>query len=176
MIITWAFATVLAEAAAGHAHPIVMSVPAATMTCMKEGDHLVCILPLGKELADEARHQAGDPVATARTYKPSPSTPALPNPEVLDQIRIARANIALAKALLPKATTPEETVLAEQMLYWANEQYRTAEALLHTVQERLHRAPDPFDGRQDAKNAEPMALCQADIAEACDDDARQARP
>jgi hypothetical protein len=74
----------------------------------------------------------------------------------LKQLRVAEQNIALAKSLLPRATSPEEAVLAEQMLYWAKEQYRWTEALLHVDQNDLQRAPDPFDRQSHENNAQSM--------------------
>jgi hypothetical protein len=71
----------------------------------------------------------------------------------LTQLKAAEGNIELAKSLLPRATTPEEAVFAEQLLYWAKEQYRSTEALLHTDQEDLHGAPDPFEGQSHNQNA-----------------------
>jgi len=174
MIITLVISAVLAEAAQGQApgpvdrvDQIVVPVPGATMACTKEGDHLVCVIPLDKTLADEPQRSV-DPAPKARAYKPSPPTPALPNPEILTQLKLASANIELAKSLLPKATTTEEVVLAEQLLYWAKEQKRTAEALLHTAQENLHSAPDPFDRQSRDSDAQPMAVCQADISGTCE--------
>jgi hypothetical protein len=154
MITTFILAAVLAEGAEAQPIPreepstrIVMPVPEGTMTCTKEGDHLVCVLPLQKEVADppEPAMMATSPAPKVQPYKRSPSTPALPDPQVLGQLKEAKDNIALAQALLPKAKTPAEAVLAQQLLYWAKEQYRTSEALLHTEQEDLRRAPDPFE-------------------------------
>lgn len=154
MITTFILAAVLAEGA--EAQPIrreeprtriVMPVPEGTMSCTKEGDHLVCVLPLQKEMAGVAEPAgvAANPAPKAPPYKRTPSTPALPDPQVLGLLKEARDNIALAQALLPKAKSPEEAVLAQQLLYWAKEQYRTSKALLHTQQEDLRRAPDPFE-------------------------------
>lgn len=167
MIIAWVLAGVLADAAQTDVNPInqgsqiVVPVPGAAMSCTKEGDHLVCVLPLEKPLADEAP-SAVEAAAKSRPYKPSPPTPALPSPEALAQLKVAAANIELAKSLLPKARTPEEVVLAEQLLYWAKEQYRTIEAQLHTVHGSLHAAADPFD-----RGSASTTLCQADVNEAC---------
>jgi hypothetical protein len=86
---------------------------------------------------------------------------------VLARLKAAAANIELAKSLLPKATTPEQVVLAEQLLYRAQEEYRTAEALLHTVQGDLESAPDPFDGPTIDGTTAPMAVCQANVTETC---------
>ena len=167
MIIAWMLAAVLAEAAGGHEDRIVVPVPGATMTCTKEGNQLVCVLPLDQATADASPRPA-DPAPKAQPYKPTAPTPALPNPEAKSQLKVAKANIELAKSLVPKATTPEESVLAQQMLYWANEQYRTAEALLHTVQGNLQRAPDPFEAPSRDGNADSMTLCAADVTDACD--------
>jgi len=158
MIATWVLAAVLAEAA--DTNQIVVAVPGAAMTCTREADHLVCVVPLDKEVVGEPQ-QTVDPVfKSPQPYRRTAPTPSLPNPEALSQLKVAKANIELAKSLLPKATTPEETVLAQQLLYWANEQYRTSEALLQTVD--LHNAPDPFDRRQ------AMTVCQADVTESCE--------
>ncbi len=179
MLITWLFAVFLAEGAEGQinrpnevpqinqASRIAM-VPLsdAAMTCTREGDHLVCVIPLDAEAAHEPQSVMSlEP--KARTYGPSQSTLATPGPEALTQLKAAAANIELAKLLMPQATTPEEAVLAEQLLYRAKEQYRTARALLHTVQGDLHRAPDPFDSDKDRVGSGPMALCQGDVTEDC---------
>jgi hypothetical protein len=74
----------------------------------------------------------------------------------LKQLKVAEWNIELAKSLLPRATTPEEAVLAEQMLYWAKEQYRWTEALLHSDQEVLRRAPDPFERQGQESRTQSM--------------------
>jgi hypothetical protein len=175
MVTAWVFAVVLAEAAQGQINQsnqnnqIVVPVPGATMSCTREGDHLVCVVPLGKELADEPQ-RAADPAPKARPYKRSTPMPALPEPEALTRLKVAAANIELAKSLLPKARTPEAVVFAEQLLYWSKEQYRTAEALLHTGKEDLQRAPDPFEDKPHANNAESMAVCQADLATGCEAD------
>ncbi len=162
MTTLWALAALLATAAGGDNDRIVVSVPGAAMTCTKQQNHLVCVLPLDAEVANPLP-RAADVAAKAPAYKPSAPTVALPAPEGLTRLKIAAANIELAKSLLPKATTPEETVLAEQMLYRAKEQYRTAELLLHTVQGDLQAAPDPFDGDKQ----EPAVVCKADVAEPC---------
>ncbi len=177
MMTTWVLAAAfLAEVAGGPTNaasknkPIkqadqamVISLTGATMTCTKDGDHLVCVIPLEKEIAKESEPvQAAAP--KARAYKPSQPTLTLPGPEAFAQLKAAEANIELAKSLLPKATSPEETVLVQQMLYRARDQYRTARALLHTVQGDLHLAPDPFDG--DKHEGDAVALCQTDTAKA----------
>ena len=165
MITTWVLAALLAEAADGQSkrevenNQIVVPIPNGTMTCTKEGDHLVCVLPLPKEVADEpllSSSPASSPAPKAQPYKRSPPTPALPDPQILKQLKVAEQNIALAKSLLPKATSPEEAVLAQQMLYWAKEQYRWTEALLHVGQDDLQRAPDPFDRQSHENNAQSM--------------------
>ena len=161
MITTWVLAALLAEAAEGQSKPevernrIVVPIPNGTMTCTKEGDHLVCVLPLQKEPAIEAQVSVS-PAPKAQPYKRSPPTPALPDPQILKQLKVAEGNIELAKSLLPRATTPEEAVLAEQLLYWAKEQYRWTEALLHADQEDLRRAPDPFESQSHESNAQSM--------------------
>ena len=161
MITTWVLAALLAEAAEGQHRPaaesnrIVVPIPNGTMTCTKEGDHLVCVLPLHKEAAEEPRPSAS-PAPKAQPYKRSTSTPALPDPQILNQLKVAEGNIELAKSLLPRATTPEEAVFAEQLLYWAKEQYRWTEALLHTDQDDLRRAADPFERQSHESNAQSM--------------------
>jgi hypothetical protein len=161
MITTWVLAALLAEAAEGQSkrevesNRIVVPVPSGAMTCTKEGDHLVCVLPLQKDGADEPRPTAS-PAPKAQAYKRSHPTPALPDPQVLKQLKVAEENIVLAKSLLPRATTPEEAVLAQQLLYWAKEQYRWTEALLHTDQNDLDRAPDPFERQGQERNAQAM--------------------
>ncbi len=170
----WVFASTLAAAAEGHANPVdhfVVPVPGATMTCKKEGDHLVCVLPLDQTVT-EPTARAEQPAPKA--YRAKPPTPALPDPEVLARLKAAAANIELAKSLLPKATTPEEAVLAEQLLYRAREEYRTAEALLHTVQGDLQDAPDPFDRPAAEATDSAMVLCQANVTEACNSSAQEA--
>lgn len=176
---TWILAAFVAEVAGGAMHPatktkpihqpdqaMVIPLSGAAMTCTKDGDHLVCVIPLEKAIAKES-----DPVpavaAKAKPYKPSQPTLTQPGPEAFAQLKAAEANIELAKSLLPKATSPEETVLVQQMLYRARDQYRTAQALLHTVQGDLHRAPDPFDGAKG--DADTLALCHAETetAEHC---------
>jgi hypothetical protein len=159
-MITWIVAAILAGATGGQINQIgaqkdliVVSVPGATMTCTKEGDHLVCVLPLDKDCAAEPRQQPAA-APTMRPYKPAPPMVALPDPEATTQLNVAKANIALAQSLLPKATEPEERVFAQQLLYWANEQYRTAQALLHTVRGDLRDAVDPFESRD--HKSEPM--------------------
>jgi len=175
MLDTWVFAAILAQASGGQTNrvsearqAIVMPLSGTTMTCTKEADHLVCVIPLAKEAAQEPQ-LAPAPAAKARVYKPSQPTVALPSPEALTQLKAAQANIELAKSLLPKVTAPEEVVLVQQLLYRAKEQYRTARAMLHTTQADLRLDRDPFDGDKHERNAEPMALCQgeADIAENC---------
>jgi hypothetical protein len=161
MITTWVLAALLAEAADGQSkrevenNQIVVPIPNGTMTCTKEGDHLVCVLPLHQEAADEPQLSAS-PAPKAQPYKRSPPTPALPDPQILKQLKVAEQNIALAKSLLPKATSPEEAVLAEQMLYWAKEQYRWTEALLHSDQEVLRRVPDPFETQSHESTTQSM--------------------
>jgi hypothetical protein len=161
MISTWVLAALLAEAAEGQgkkgeeSNPIVVPVPNGTMACTKEGDHLVCVIPLRKEVADEPLLSAS-PAPKARPYKRSPPAPSLPDPQILKQLKVAEWNIELAKSLLPRATTPEEAVLAEQMLYWAKEQYRWTEALLHSDQEVLRRAPDPFERQGQESRTQSM--------------------
>ena len=161
MITTWVLAALLAEAAEGQSKPevesnrVVVSIPNGTMTCTKEGDHLVCVLPLHKEAADEPQPSSSS-APKARPYKRSPPTPALPDPQILKQLKVAEGNIELAKSLLPRATTPEEAVFAEQLLYWAKEHYRWTEALLHADQDDLRRAPDPFERQSHESNAPSM--------------------
>ena len=161
MITTWVLAALLAEAAEGQSKPevesnrIVVPIPNDTMTCTKEGDHLVCVLPLHKEAADEPQPSSSS-APKARPYKRSPPTPALPDPQILKQLKVAEGNIELAKSLLPRATTPEEAVFAEQLLYWAKEHYRWTEALLHADQDDLRRAPDPFERQSHESNAPSM--------------------
>jgi hypothetical protein len=161
MITTWVIAALLAKTADGQSKPevdsnrIVVPVPNGTMACTKEGDHLVCVVPLHKEVADEPRFSAS-PAPKTQSYKRSPPTPALPDPQILKQLKVAEGNIELAKSLLPRATTPEEAVLAEQLLYWAKEQYRWTEALLHSEQEVLRLAPDPFEMQSHESNAQSM--------------------
>ncbi len=182
MLIPWMFAAIIADAGGGQVfqsgqldratQAMVVPLSGATMTCTKEGDHLVCVVPLEKESARQLEPQ---PVIPHKTAPYPPSRPALavpltvPGPEALAQLKAAEANIELAKSLLPKATTPEESVLAQQLLYRAKEQYRTARALLHTVRGDLRLAPDPFDNGADA-----IVLCQgeADVAADCDADSR----
>ena len=161
MITTWVLAALLAEGAEGQSkreienNQIVVPVPNGTMACTKEGDHLVCVLPLHKEVADEPLLSANS-TQKAQPYKRSPATPALPDPQILNQLKVAEGNIELAKSLLPRATTPEEVVLAEQLLYWAKEQYRWTEALLQSDQEVLRRAPDPFEGQSHESSTQSM--------------------
>jgi hypothetical protein len=161
MITTWALAALLAEAAEGQSNReiesnrIVVPIPNGTMTCTKEGDHLVCVLPLHKEAADE-RLPSASPAPKTQPYKRSPPMLALPDPQILNQLKVAEGNIELAKSLLPRATTPAEAVLAQQLLYWAKEHYRWTEALLHADQEDLRRAPDPFESQSHESNAQSM--------------------
>jgi hypothetical protein len=172
MMITWVLAAVLADVAGGTIHQtnqnnpihqgkqassqtLLVSLSGTSMTCTKEGDHLVCVVPLDKEAVTQPQPL---PSPAPKTTAPRLSTPTLvlPGPEVFAQLKAAEANIELAKSLVPKATTPEEAVLAGQMLYRAKEQYRTANALLHTVRGDEHAAPDPFeDDKQDT-----VALCE----------------
>lgn len=146
---------------------VVLQLSGTTMTCTKEGNHLVCLVPIDQEAAHESQ-QASVPAPKVPTYKPSRAPLAFPTPEALTQLKAAEANIELAKSMLPKATTPEEAVLAQQLLYRAREQYRTARAQLHTVQADLRVAPDPFDV---GEHAEPMAVCQSEsnVGTECDD-------
>jgi hypothetical protein len=166
MINTWILAALLAEAADGQSkpevenhpinHPIMVQVPNGAMTCTKEGDHLVCVLPLHHEVADAPQLSAG-PAPKARPYKRSPPTPALPDPQLLKQLKVAEENIELAKALLPRTTTPEGAVLAQQLLYWANQQYKWTQALMPAEQRVLPRAPDPFTGdSHESEDAQSM--------------------
>jgi len=160
MITTLVLAALLAEAAEGQSKRevdssrIVVPVPNGTMACTKDGDHLVCVLPL-QEVANEPQFSSS-PAPKAQPYKRSPPTPALPDPQILNQLKEAERNIELAKALLPRATTPAEVVLAGQLLYGAREQYRWTEALLQADQEALHRAPDPFESQNHESNAQSM--------------------
>jgi len=182
MMTTWVLAAAfLAEVAGGPMKPVsknnpvarpdqsmVLALSAATMTCTKDGDHLVCVIPLEKETTKESEPVMAV-VPKAKAYKPSQPTLALPGPEAFAKLKAAEANIELAKSLLPKATSTEEVVLVQQMLYRARDQYRTARALLHTVQGDLHLAPDPFDGDKHEGDGNTLALCQseADLAEQC---------
>jgi hypothetical protein len=172
MMITWVFAAVLAEVSGGTIHQtnqtnpihqakqasnqtLLVSLSGTSMTCTKEGDHLVCIVPLDNEAVSQPEAL---PSAPPKATAPKLRTPTLvlPGPEVFAQLKAAEANIELAKSLLPKATTPEEAVLAQQLLYHARDQYRTTRALLHTVEGDLNSAPDPFDGdKQDT-----VAICE----------------
>jgi hypothetical protein len=181
MMTTWVLAAFLAEVAGGPTNPaskskpisegdqtMVIQLSGAAMTCTKDGDHLICIVPLAKEIAKES-DAASVAIPRAKAYKPSQPAPTLPAPEAFVQLKAAEANIELAKSLLPKATSPEEIVLVQQMLYRARDQYRAARALLHTVQGDLHRAPDPFDGDKHEGDGAEIALCQTDtdLAEGC---------
>jgi hypothetical protein len=166
MTTLWVFAAFLATAAGGDNNQVVVSVPGAAMTCTKQANRLVCVLPLDGDVADQLP-SAANVAAKAPAYRPSAPTPDLPAPEALTRLKAAAANIELAKSLLPQATTPEETVLAEQMLYRAKEQYRTAELLLHTVQGDLHDAPDPFDSEEQETAGRPPVVCTADLAKPC---------
>ena len=149
MITTWILAALLAEGAEGQTkiqaecNRILVPVPNGAMTCTKDGDHLVCVLPL-PEVADEPQ-LSSSPAPKAQPYKRSPPTLALPDPQILSQLKGAERNIELAKSLLPRATTPAAEVLALELLYGAKEQYKWTEALLHADQEDLRRAPDPFE-------------------------------
>jgi hypothetical protein len=180
MMTTWVLAALLAEVAGGPQKTVskdpikradesmVFALSSATMTCKKDGDHLVCVVPLGKETTKESEPVVAT-VPKAKAYKPSQPTPAMPGPEAFAQLKAAEANIELAKSLLPKATSSEEVVLVQQMLYRARDQYRTARALLHTVQGDLLSAPDPFDADKHEGDSDPLAFCQseADLAEGC---------
>lgn len=172
MMTAWVLAAILAEVAGGPMNPatksnsinrndqvVVVPLSGATMTCTKDGDRLVCIIPLEKEIAKESESVPAVVPKATRAYKPSQPTLTLPGPEAFAQLKAAEANIELAKSLLPKATSPEETVLVNQMLYRAREQYRTARALLHTVQGDLRSAPDPFDAD---KGDNSVALCHTE--------------
>lgn len=186
MMITWVLAAVLAEVPEGTTHrseqnePMNQAKPATqtvllplsgtSMTCTKEGDQLVCVIPLEKQLVDELRSTA-NPMPKPAPHRPSTPTLVLPGPEVFAKLKAAEANIELAKSLLPRATSPEEAVLAQQMLYRAKEQYRTARALLHTVEGDLRRAPDPFDG----DGTETVAVCE-DVASPLDGACEPAAP
>ncbi len=179
MMITWVLAAVLAEVPGETTHqseqsePLNQAKPATqtlllplsgtSMTCTKEGDQLVCVIPLEKQLVDELQPTA-IPIPKVAVHRPSTPTLVLPGPEVFAKVKAAEANIELAKSLLPKATSPEEAVLAQQLLYRAKEQYRTARALLHTVEGDLRRAPDPFDG----DSTEAVAVCE-DVASPIED-------
>lgn len=160
MINTCILAALLAEAAGGHSkpesgnHPIVVSVPTGTMTCTKQGDRLICVLPLRETPAGEPQLSAAPPPRVP--YKRTPPTPALPDPQLLGQLKVAERNIALAKSLLPRAATPEAAVLAQQLLYWANQQYKWAQALLPANQEDPHHASDPFDPVKHESSAPSM--------------------
>lgn len=176
MIATWMLTAILAESAGRpihHVERMLVPVPDAAMTCSKEGDHLVCVLPLNDDVAGRLE-PAEESVSKARPrqHKAKAPTPPRPDPEALARLKVAAKNIELAKALVPKATTPEEVVLAEQLLYWAKEQYRAAEALLHTVEGDLQSAVDPFDPERESKS---LALCQADVTDACDTAAGESR-
>jgi hypothetical protein len=182
MMTTWVLAAAfLAEVAGGPTKPvtknnpinqaeqsIVVGLSAATMTCTKEGDHLVCVIPLENETTKASEPERAA-VPKAKAYRRSQPELGLPGPEVFAQLKAAEANIELAKSLLPKATLPEEVVLVQQMLYRARDQYRTASALLHTVRGDLLRAPDPFDRDKTEGDGNTLALCQteADLAEGC---------
>jgi hypothetical protein len=168
MVTTWVFAAVLAEvsgATTDQVGQIVVPVPGATITCTKEGDHLVCVIPLEKGFLNGPQGTGGV-APRARPYKARPPTPAFPSPEALAQLKTAKANVELAKALIPKATTPEGVVLAQQLLYRAKEQCRTAQAFLHTVKADLQAAADPFDGDKPDIDTDPMATCEADVIDA----------
>jgi hypothetical protein len=154
------------------------------MTCKKEGDHLVCLIPFEKEATQDSQALApqalapeplapeplvpkaveSKPAAVPTLKVQSPSRPrprllavGLPGPEAQAQIRAAEANIVLAKSLLPKAKTPEQAMLAQQLLYWASEQRRAADALTHTIDEDLRQAPDPFDDDKREGDANEIA-------------------
>jgi len=160
MITTLVLTALLAEAAEGQgkleaeSNRIVVPVPNGTMTCTRDGDHLVCLLPLPDVAAEP--QLASIPAPKALPYRRSPPTQALPDPQILNQLKEAERNIELAKWLLPRATTPQETVLAGRLLYGAKEQYRWTEALLHSDQDDLNRAPDPFEGQAQESNAHSM--------------------
>lgn len=165
MVTTWVLATVLAEVSGpkvSQGSQIVVPVPGATMTCTKESDRLICVIPLQKALADGPQGSA--PLASkARPYKPSPPTPAFPSPEALTQLQVAQANVKLAESLIPKATTTEEVVLAQQLLYRAKEQYRAAQALLHTVKADLQSSADPFDNQESESEPKSMVVDDVDV-------------
>ena len=184
MLTTWVFVAIFAGTPegqidqAGQANQaIVMPLSSASMTCKKEGDHLVCVIPIKKEATQEAKplgpkplepKPAAVPTPNAKSLRPRPSLLALglPGPEAQAQIRAAEANIVLAKSLLPKAKTPEQAMLAQQLLYWASEQRRAADALTHTIEGDLRQAPDPFDDDKHESDADEIALCQG-TAEDC---------
>jgi hypothetical protein len=172
MIATLLLAAVLAEAADGNTNKVIVPLPDASMTCTKEGDHLLCVLPLAQEHAKEAAPSETQAAASAPSqpppYKRSTPAPALPDPQVLTQLKVAERNIEVAKSLLPRATTPEEVVLAEQLLYYAKEQYRTTEAMLHTERDDLRHAPDPFERKNTNGNPSLVpVVCQADVSGEC---------
>jgi hypothetical protein len=181
MMTAWVFAAFLAELSGGPVNPasrnnsinqpdrsVLVPLSGTVMRCTKEGDHLMCVVPLGKETAKKSE-SATALAARPNAHKPSQPALPMPAPEAFAQLKAAEANIELAKSLLPKVTAPEEAVLVQQMLYRAREQYRTARALLHTVQDDLRRARDPFDGEEHEGDTSTLALCRSevDLAEGC---------
>jgi hypothetical protein len=124
------------------------------LTCTREKDHLVCIVPLPAAREPAAREPpAPKPAPQLKAKKWSDDPDARPAPESVAELKAADRNIALARSLLRTSSSPEERVLASQLLYHAKEQRKAAEAVMRTDK------PEPAAPKLTADEAAWMLVC-----------------
>jgi hypothetical protein len=124
------------------------------LTCTREKDHLVCIVPLPAAREPAPREPpAPKPAPQLKAKKWSDDPDARPAPESVAELKAADRNIALARSLLRTSSSPEERVLASQLLYHAREQRKAAEAVMRTDK------PEPAAPKLTADEAAWMLVC-----------------
>jgi hypothetical protein len=125
------------------------------LTCTREKDHLVCIVPLPATREPAPREppapKPAAPQLKAKKWSDDPD--ARPAPESVAELKAADRNIALARSLLRTSSSPEERVLASQLLYHAKEQRKAAEAVMRTDK------PEPAAPKLTADEAAWMLVC-----------------
>lgn len=125
------------------------------LSCSQQGDKIVCVFqaPPPELQAKPAPDFSLLVPATkphAPPYKPTPREADRQAPEVFAELRAADADITRAQDLLRRGGDDLQTVLAQQMLYYAQERKRMA---LTRVQVRKPSAEDPFEQDPDATDS-----------------------
>ena len=135
------------------------------LSCSKQADKIVCVFQVSPaELRPKPAPDFEPPTQTTKphapAYKPTPHEAERQAPEVFAELRAADADIARAQDLIRRASDDLQAVLAQQMLYYAQERKRMA---LTTLQARQPSAEDPFE-QDPAGSATASPAIDADYA------------